>query len=75
LHDSVEHCAASASLGTELQVPGLNGDEKLKIPEGTQSGAVFRIKAKVSPIRAGAARRPVLPRTGVDANKADARAT
>jgi molecular chaperone DnaJ len=29
-----------------LQVPGLNGEEKLKIPEGTQSDAVFRIKGK-----------------------------
>ncbi len=37
---------AQATLGTELQVPGLNGEEKLKIPEGTQSGAVFRIKGK-----------------------------
>src|SRR5208282_6772906 len=35
-----------ATLGTELQVPGLNGDERLKIPEGTQSGAVFRLKGK-----------------------------
>jgi molecular chaperone DnaJ len=35
-----------ATLGTELQVPGLSGDEKLKIPEGTQSGAVFRIRGK-----------------------------
>src|SRR5207247_1854790 len=26
--------------------PGLNGEEKLKIPEGTQSGAVFRIKGR-----------------------------
>ncbi len=37
---------AQATLGTELQVPGLKGEEKLKIPEGTQSGAVFRIKGK-----------------------------
>jgi len=37
---------AQATLGTELQVPGLNGEEKLKIPEGTQGGAVFRIKGK-----------------------------
>jgi len=37
---------AQATLGTELEVPGLNGEEKLKIPEGTQSGAVFRIKGK-----------------------------
>jgi molecular chaperone DnaJ len=35
---------AQAALGTDLPVPGLNGEERLKIPEGTQSGAVFRIK-------------------------------
>ena len=29
-----------------MQVPGLNGEERLKISEGTQSGAVFRIKGK-----------------------------
>jgi len=38
-----------AALGAELQVPGLNGEEKLKIPEGTQSGAVFRVKGKGLP--------------------------
>jgi len=32
-----------------LQVPGLNGEETLKIPEGTQSGAVFRLKGKGLP--------------------------
>jgi molecular chaperone DnaJ len=37
---------AQATLGTEMQVPGLNGEERLKIPEGTQSGAVFRLKGK-----------------------------
>ncbi len=37
---------AQATLGTELQMPGLNGEERLKIPEGTQSGAVFRLKGK-----------------------------
>ena len=40
---------AQAALGTELQVPGLNGEEKLKIPEGTQSDAVFRVKGKGLP--------------------------
>ena len=40
---------AQAALGTELQVPGLGDEEKLKIPEGTQSGAVFRIKGKGLP--------------------------
>jgi molecular chaperone DnaJ len=46
LYCTIPLSVAQAALGTELQVPGLTGDEKLKIPEGTQSGAVFRIKGK-----------------------------
>ena len=37
---------AQATLGADLQVPGLGGEENLKIPEGTQSGAVFRVRGK-----------------------------
>ena len=46
LYCTIPLSIAQATLGAELQVPGLNGEEKLKIPEGTQSGAVFRIKGK-----------------------------
>jgi molecular chaperone DnaJ len=46
LYCTIPLSIAQATLGTELQLPGLNGEEKLKIPEGTQSGAVFRIKGK-----------------------------
>jgi molecular chaperone DnaJ len=46
LYCTIPLSIAQASLGTELQVPGLSGEEKLKIPEGTQSGAVFRIKGR-----------------------------
>jgi molecular chaperone DnaJ len=46
LYCTIPISIAQASLGTELQVPGLNGEERLKISEGTQSGAVFRIKGK-----------------------------
>jgi molecular chaperone DnaJ len=46
LYCTIPLSVAQAALGTELQVPGLNGEEKLKIPEGTQSGAVFRVKGK-----------------------------
>jgi molecular chaperone DnaJ len=49
LYCTIPLSVAQASLGTELQVPGLNGEEKLKVPEGTQSGAVFRVKAKGLP--------------------------
>ncbi len=40
---------AQAALGTEVQVPVLNGEEKLKIPEGTQTGSIFRLKGKGLP--------------------------
>jgi molecular chaperone DnaJ len=46
LYCTIPISITQATLGTELQVPGLTGEEKLKIPEGTQSGAVFRLKAK-----------------------------
>ncbi|HUE55413.1 MAG TPA: molecular chaperone DnaJ [Candidatus Udaeobacter sp.] len=46
LYCTIPISIAQATLGTELQVPGMNGEERLKIPEGTQSGAVFRIKGK-----------------------------
>jgi len=49
LYCTIPLSIAQAALGTELQVPGLNGDERLKVPEGTQSGAVFRIKGKGLP--------------------------
>jgi molecular chaperone DnaJ len=46
LYCTIPLSIAQAALGTELQVPGLSGEEHLKVPEGTQSGAVFRIKGK-----------------------------
>jgi molecular chaperone DnaJ len=49
LYCTIPLSIAQASLGTELQVPGLTAEERLKIPEGTQSGAVFRIKGKGLP--------------------------
>ncbi len=40
---------AQAALGAEVSVPTLNGEEKLKIPEGTQTGSIFRLKGKGLP--------------------------
>lgn len=37
---------AQAALGGEVTVPTLEGEEKLRIPEGTQSGSVFRLRNK-----------------------------
>lgn len=45
---------ADAALGGELEVPTLDGRVKLKIPEGTQTGKLFRLRGKgVSPVRGG----------------------
>ena len=44
----------SAALGGEVKVPTLDGEVSLKIPVGTQSGRVFRLRGKgVKPVRGG----------------------
>jgi molecular chaperone DnaJ len=40
---------AQAALGDEIEVPTIDGKEKLSIPMGTQTGAVFRMKNKGVP--------------------------
>jgi molecular chaperone DnaJ len=40
---------AQAALGAEVDVPTIDGDDKLKIPSGTQSGKVFHLKGKGVP--------------------------
>jgi molecular chaperone DnaJ len=37
-------------LGTEITVPTLHGEHRLKVPEGTQPGARFRIRHKGVPV-------------------------
>lgn len=45
----------TAALGGELEVPTLTGKVKLKIPSGTQTGKMFRMRGKgVTPVRGGA---------------------
>ncbi len=47
---------ADAALGGELEVPTLDGRVKLKIPEGTQTGKMFRLRGKgVAQVRGGGA--------------------
>jgi len=36
-------------MGTEIKVPTVDGDVKYKVPGGTQSGTVFRLKGKGIP--------------------------
>lgn len=45
-----------AALGTELKAPTLDGSEILRIPEGTQPGAVFRLRGKGMPRLRGGGR-------------------
>lgn len=40
---------ADAALGTQIEVPTLSGKVKIKIPAGTQSGKIFRLKGKGLP--------------------------
>jgi molecular chaperone DnaJ len=44
----------AAALGGELEVPTLDGKVMLKIPPGTQSGKMFRMRGKgIKPVRGG----------------------
>jgi molecular chaperone DnaJ len=56
LYCTIPVSIAQAALGADLPVPGLNGEERLKLPEGTQSGAVFRIKGHGLPDPRGGGR-------------------
>ena len=40
---------SKAALGVEIIVPTVDGDVKYTIPEGTQSGTLFRLKGKGVP--------------------------
>ncbi len=47
---------AQAVLGAELEIPTLDGKVKYSIPEGTQTGTVFRLKGKGIPVLNGRGR-------------------
>jgi molecular chaperone DnaJ len=49
LYCTIPISIAQAALGTAINVPTLGGEERLKIPEGTQSGSVFRLRGKGLP--------------------------
>ncbi len=50
LHCALPISVAQAALGAELDIPTLDGDARLKIPEGTQTGKQFRIRDKGMPV-------------------------
>lgn len=45
-----------AALGAEIKVPTLQGTQKVKIPGGTQPGAVFRLRGHGMPVLNGRGR-------------------
>jgi molecular chaperone DnaJ len=50
LYCAVPISFSQAALGTTLQIPTLDGDYTLKVPEATQTGTTFRIKNKGMPV-------------------------
>jgi molecular chaperone DnaJ len=55
-----------AALGAEIDVPTLEGKVKMKIPHGTQTGGVFRLKGKGAPSLRGSGRGDQLVRVIVE---------
>jgi len=49
LHCVIPISFPQAALGTEIEVPTLEGASSLKIPEGTQSGKEFKLRGKGVP--------------------------
>ncbi len=47
---------AEAALGTQIEVPTLEGKVQMQIPEGTQSGKIFRLRGKGLPALASGVR-------------------
>ncbi len=56
LYSAVPVTFAQAALGAEIKVKTLDGEEELKVPAGTQTGTVFRLKAQGMPVLGGRGR-------------------
>lgn len=46
LYVNVPITFSQAALGSEIQVPTLNGEEQVTVPAGTQTGSIFRVAGK-----------------------------
>ena len=49
LYCTVPVTIVQAALGAQISVPGLSGEETVKIPEGSQTGEIIRLKGKGLP--------------------------
>lgn len=50
LYASLPITFAQAALGSDVYVTTIDGEEKIKVPSGTQTGTVFRLKSKGMPV-------------------------
>lgn len=58
-----------AALGAEIEVPTLSGRETLKVPKGTQSGEVFKLRGKGMPHPQGGRTGDMLVQTYIETPK------
>jgi len=56
----------TAALGGEVDVPTLKGPAKLKIPAGTQGGAVFKLRGHGMPVLQSSSRGDLMTRVNVE---------
>ena len=56
----------AAALGSEIEVPTLEGRASVKVPQGTQSGTVFKLRAKGMPILNAGVRGDLMVRVAVE---------
>jgi len=56
IHIQVPVTVTEAALGTRIEVPTVDGTSSMKIPPGTQSGQLFRLREKGAPSLRGRTR-------------------
>jgi molecular chaperone DnaJ len=66
LHCDVPIPFTTAALGGEIHVPTLAGAINLKIPAGTQGGAIFRVRHQGMPVLGGSGRGDLFTRVQVE---------
>lgn len=60
---------AQAALGTDLEIPTLNGKQELKVPAGTQPGEIFKFRREGMPDPHGRGKGDLLVQVVVDVPK------
>jgi molecular chaperone DnaJ len=53
LHCVIPISFTQAALGTDIQVPTLEGEQKVHVPEGTQTGTILKLRNKGVPVLNG----------------------